>query len=84
VSCGVNPVVFFAVKRCDLLASRCRCVGLVRRPTPAGKELIRRMSIGLPPPGYSEWPDEGQDVGRCVRTWLGCGIWADGGVGPHS
>jgi len=76
-SCG-----FFAVKRCDLLASRCKCVGLVRRPTPAGRELIRRMSIGLPPPGYSEWPDEGQDVGRSVRTWLGCGIWADGDVGP--
>ena len=74
---------FFSVKRCDNLAKKCRCVGLVRRPTPAGKELIRRMSIGEPPPGYKEWPDTSHEADLCIRTWLGCGIWAKGDVGPQ-
>ena len=52
-SCG-----FFAVHRCDLLASKCRCVGLARMPTPAGQAFLRRISLGLHPPGYSGWPDE--------------------------
>jgi len=77
-SCG-----FFAIKRCALLASRRRRIGLVRMPTPAGRNFLRRMSLGLHPPGYSGWPDEGADVGLQIRTWLGCGIWADGDVGPH-
>ena len=75
--------VLFAIKRCDLLASRRMCIGLVRMPTPAGRNFLRRMSLGLPPPGYSGWPDEGADVGLRVRTWLGRGIWVDEGVGPH-
>jgi len=52
-SCG-----FFAVHRCGLLAEKCKCIGLIRMPTPAGQAFLQRISRGLPPPGYVVWPDE--------------------------
>jgi len=52
-SCG-----FFAVHRCDLLADKRKCIGLVRMPTPAGQAFLQRISRGLPPVGYAVWPDE--------------------------
>ena len=57
-SCG-----FFAIQRCDLLASKCRCSGLARMPAPADQNFLRRMSLGLHPPGHSGWPDEDTVVG---------------------
>ena len=78
-SCG-----FFSVMRCEKLAKKCPCVGLAREPTPAGCELIRRMSIGVPPLGYQEWPDLSHGAVVCDRTWFGKGCWADGDIRPHA
>ena len=81
-SCG-----FFSVKRCEGLAKKCLCVGLVRHPTPAGHEFIRRMGSGIPPQGYKAWPDLNPAVVVWYRTWLGRNpdrspIWCGGDVRP--
>ena len=52
-SCG-----FFAVHRCDFLAEKCKCIGLIRMPTPAGQAFLQRIKRGIPPVGYAVWPDE--------------------------
>ena len=53
----------YAVNRCDLLASRCMCIGFKRQPSLAGKAFLKRVMVGLPPAGYARWPDE--DVSGC-------------------
>ena len=78
-SCG-----FHSVMRCDKLAKKCLCTGLIRQPTLAGHETIRRMSIGIPPQGLQAWPDlEQQRAAIWYRTWLGKRMWCDGDVRPH-
>ena len=68
-SYGVSHVAFFAVHRCDLLAEKCKCIGLIRMPTPAGQAFLQRISRGLPPMGYVVWPDE--NTIRDVRPPIG-------------
>ena len=82
-SCG-----FFSIMRCDKLAKKCQCMGLIRQPTPAGHELIRRMRIGIPPQGLRAWPDLSHCVATWYRTWLGRNpdrspIWCSGDVCPQ-
>ena len=83
-SCG-----FHSILRCDKLAKTCLCKGLIRQPTPAGQETIRRMSIGIPPHGLQAWPDLDQRAAVWYRTWLGRNpdktpMWCAGDVSPHN
>ena len=82
-SCG-----FHSIMRCDKLAKKCQCMGLIRQPTPAGHETIRRMRVGIPPQGLKSWPDLSQCVAVWYRTWLGRNpdrspIWCTGDVCPQ-
>ena len=75
---------FHSIRRCDKLSKKCLCTGLIRQPTMAGHETIRRMSIGMLPVGLQAWPDlEQQRTTTWFRTWLGKKMWCAGDVRPH-